>query len=186
MSKNKLIARSLALHRMLAIVLCLPLLTATAQKPKSTDVRLEIQPDSTGKALVTWSITNDTKLAVYVYDFFLWGPAEWDEEKGGVTILGTEPSREEAGCPPNRVAPVLLLVIAPGRTIHGDFIDDRLKLAPQAKVAMRIAIFNDPYKVVEEWKRFYNTAANTAITTPSSVREQSSKATLFSCRRQDS
>ena len=155
MSKDKLMARSSAVRRVFAIFLCLSLLSAAAQKPKSTDVRLEIQPDSTSKALVTWSITNDTKLAVYVYDFFLWGPAEWNEEKGGVMILGTAPSREEGGCPPNRVAPVLLLVISPGRTIHGDFIDDRFKLAPKAKVAMRIAIFNDPFKVVEESKRFY-------------------------------
>ena len=143
------------MRKTFAVLLCLLSLNVVAQKPKSTDVSLEIQPNSTGKALVNWSITNNTKLAIYVYDFFLWGPAEWDEVKGDVTILGTAPSREESTCPPNRVAPVLLLVIAPGRTIHGDFIDDRLKLGPKAKVAMRIAIFSDPYKVVEESKRFY-------------------------------
>jgi hypothetical protein len=143
------------MSRILVGIICFLSLSAGAQKPKATDVHLEIQPDPTGKALVNWSITNNSKLAVYVYDFFLWGPAKWDDVKGDVTILGTAPTQEEAICPPNRVAPFLLLVVFPGRTIHGDFIDDRLKLAPKAKVAMRIAIFSDPYRVVEESKRFY-------------------------------
>ncbi len=142
------------MRKVFPIFLYLLFLSAAAQKPEKTDVHLVAQPDFTGKALVKWSITNESKLAVYVYDVFLWGPGEWNEQEGDVTILGTTPSREEPGCP-NRVAPVLLLVIAPGRTIHGDFIDDRIKLAPKAKVVMRIAIFSNPYRVVEESKHFY-------------------------------
>ena len=137
-----------------AFVLFLLSLSIAAQKPKITDARLEIQPDPTGRTLVNWSITNRTDLAIYVYDFFLWGPAPWNDEKGDVTILGTAPSKEQHTCPPNRNVPVLLLVIAPGRTIHGDFLDDRLRLAPKSKVAMRIAIFSEPYTVAEEQKRF--------------------------------
>jgi hypothetical protein len=144
------------MRKILAVLLCIFSFSALAQKPKAADVRLEIQPDPAGKALVNWSITNSSKLAVYVYDFFLWGPGEWNDQTGGVTILGTTPSTEEATCPPNRVAPVLLLVIAPGRTIQGNFVDDRLKLASQTKVAMRIAVFGDPYIVVEKAKTFAN------------------------------
>jgi hypothetical protein len=50
------------------------------------------------------------------------------------------------------------LVVAPGRTIHGDFIDSRLELAPKTNVSMRIAIFGDPYTVVEEAKKFFDSS----------------------------
>jgi hypothetical protein len=143
-----------AMRKVIAVLLCLLSLSAAAQKPKATDVRFEIQPDPTGKVLVNWSITNNSKLAVYVYDFFLWGPGQWNEQSENRTVLGTAPSREEPTCPPNRVAPVLLLVVAPGRTIHGDFIDSRLELVPKTNVSMRIAIFSDPYTVVEKAKSF--------------------------------
>ncbi len=142
------------MHKVIAALLCLLSLSAAAQKPKATDVRFEVQPDPTGKVLVNWSITNNSKLAVYVYDFFLWGPGQWNEQSKNRTVLGTAPSREEPSCPPNRVAPVLLLVVGPGRTIHGDFIDSRLVLVPKTNVSMRIAIFSDPYTVVEKAKSF--------------------------------
>src|SRR5579859_5900671 len=136
------------MHRVIAVLLCLLSLSGSAQKPKATDVSFEIQSDPTGTVLVKWSITNNSKLALYVYDFFLWGPGAWNEEKENRTVLGTAPSREEPSCPPYRVAPVLLLVVAPGRTIHGDFIDSQLKIVPKSIVSMRIAIFKDPYTVV--------------------------------------
>jgi hypothetical protein len=142
------------MYRLFAVLVCFFPLGATAQTPKGTDVRLEIQPDPTGKALVNWSITNNSTRAVYVYDFFLWGPAPWNERSENKIVLGTAPSREEATCPPNRVAPILLLVVAPGRTIHGDFVDSGLTLVPKTNLAMRIAVFGDPYKVSEEAKRF--------------------------------
>jgi len=143
-----------AMRKISAFVLFFLSLSIAAQKPNITDARIEIQPDPTGKALVNWSITNNTDFAIYVFDFFLWGPAPWNDQAGDVTILGTAPSQEQPSCPPNRVVPVLLLVIAPRRTIHGDFVDDRLTLGPKAKVGMRIAIFRDPYTVVEEQKQF--------------------------------
>jgi hypothetical protein len=142
------------MRKISAFVLFLLSLSVAAQKPKTTDVRLEIQPDPTGKALVNWSITNNTRLAVYVFDFFLWGPSPWNEQSGNRMVLGTAPSREEPSCPPNRVVPALLLVVGPGRTIHGDYLDSQLELAPKTNVSMRIAIFSDPYTVVEEEKRF--------------------------------
>ncbi|WP_348261044.1 hypothetical protein P8935_14670 [Telmatobacter sp. DSM 110680] len=142
------------MRRLIAICLCVLPLSVAAQKPKPTDVQLQIQRTSTASAIVDWSITNNTKFAMYVYDFFLLGPAPWNDQEGDVSILGTAPMRQEKGCPPNRVVPVLLLALPPGRTIRGDFVDDRMNLDPKAKVAMRIAIFNDPYKVVEDAKRF--------------------------------
>ena len=146
------------MYKMMVALLFLSGLSATAQKFKSDDVRLEIEPDPTGRALVNWSITNNSKLGMYVYDFFLWGPGEWNEQDEHLTVLGTAPSRETGGCAPNRVAPVLLLVVAPGRTIRGDFIDSELKLASKSYVSMRIAIFSDPYRVVEDTKRFVRDA----------------------------
>lgn len=139
---------------LVAVCLFLFSLGTLAQKLKPSDVSLKIQPDTTGKALVNWSIKNNTKFAVYVYDFWLWGPARWNDQRQDVTILGTAPSEEQHSCPPNRVVPVLLLPIFPGRTINGELADNLLKLAPRSKVAMRIAIFSDPYRVVEEQKRF--------------------------------
>jgi hypothetical protein len=70
-------------------------------------------------------------------------------------VLGTAPTKQEATCP-NRVAPVLLLVVAPGRTIQGDFVDSELKLPSKAELSMRIAVFDNPYNVVAEAKRFAN------------------------------
>jgi hypothetical protein len=142
------------MYKLIAVLLCLLPLSAVAQKPKAADVHLDIQPDPTGRALVNWSITNDSKLAVYVYDFFLWGLAPWDEINGNQAVIGTAPTREEATCPPNRFPPVLLLIVPPGRTIRGDFTDIDLKLAPKTNLSMRIAVFRDPYTVVEEAKRF--------------------------------
>jgi hypothetical protein len=172
-----------AMCKVFAVLLCLLSMSAAAQKPKKTDVRLEIQPDPTGKTLVNWSITNNTKLEVYVFDFFLWGPAEWNEEKEDLTILGTAPSREEPGCP-NRVAPVLLLVIAPGRTIHGDFIDDRLKLAPKAKVAMQSSTTRT--RSLRSRSASLRVAARIAYMTPLFARAPSWKVMLFSCRKHPS
>jgi hypothetical protein len=77
------------MHKAIAVLLCLLSLSAAAQKPQATDVRFEIQPDPTGKVLVNWSLTNNSKLAVYVYDFFLWGPGHWNEQSENRTVLGT-------------------------------------------------------------------------------------------------
>jgi len=143
------------MHKAIAVLLCLLPLSGVAQKPNARDIQLTVQPDSTGKAIVNWSLTNNSKLAVYVYDFFLWGPGPWTEKDSNHIVLGTAPMKQEASCP-NRVAPVLLLVVAPGRTIHGDFVDDGLKPPPKVQVSMRIAVFDDPYTVVAEAKRFAN------------------------------
>ena len=62
-------------------------------------------------------------MAVYVYDFYLWGPAYHIETVGDGAIIDTTPVTELRSCPPNRFPPVLLLVVGPQRTIEGDFSD---------------------------------------------------------------
>jgi hypothetical protein len=140
--------------KLIVALLFLLSLQARAKKPNAQDVQLAIKADASGKSLVTWSITNNSKLAVYVYDFYLWGPTAWVERTGNRIVLSTAPTKEEATCPPNRFPPVLLLVIAPGRTIHGEFADSELKMPATADVSMRIAVGSDPYSVVAEAKRF--------------------------------
>lgn len=144
------------MYKMIATLLCLLPLAGVAQKPNARDVQFEVKPDPSGKALLSWSITNNSKLAVYVYDFFLWGPTAWVERSDNRIVLSTTPTKEEATCPPNRFPPVLLLVVAPGRTIHGDFVDSQLKVPPNADLSMRIAVGDNPYTVVDEAKRFAN------------------------------
>ncbi len=43
-----------------------------------------------------------------------------------------------------------------GGVIEGDFADDELKQAGGDDVSLKIAVGSEPYKVVEEAKRFYN------------------------------
>jgi hypothetical protein len=140
--------------KLIVTLLCVLPLQAVGQEPNPQDVQLAIKADPKGRSVLTWSITNNSKLAVYVYDFYLWGSAAWVERTGNRIMLSTAPTKEEATCPPNRFPPVLLLVIAPGRTIHGEFADSELKVPPTAAVSMRIAVGSDPYSVVAEAKRF--------------------------------
>lgn len=142
------------MYKVIATLLCFLPLAGVAQKPNAADVQFKVRPDQTGKALLAWSITNKSKAAIYVYDFFLWGPTPWVERGDERIMLSTTPTVEEATCPPNRFPPVLLLVIAPGRTIHGDFVDKELKVPSKANLSMRIAVGDDPYTVVTEAKHF--------------------------------
>ena len=122
------------------------------------------RPDSVSVALTSasaegtlhWAITNHDKVAVYVYDFFLWGPALSVDHSPEKTTFNTTPVVEQPSCPPNRVAPVLLLVVAPGRTITGELQDDRLQQLAGKAVSLRIAVGSDPYTVVDEAKRFFD------------------------------
>jgi hypothetical protein len=127
-----------------------------ATKPKPNSVQLSITTASSKDAVIHWKVTNNNDLAVYVYDFFLWGPALSVEQSPDRTVFNTTPLTEQATCPPNRVAPVLLLVVAPGRTITGELQDERLKDLRGKGVALRVAVGLDPYSVVDETKRFFN------------------------------
>ena len=124
-------------------------------KPRPDSVSVAVTSAST-EGILHWAITNHDQVAVYVYDFFLWGPAlsvDYSPEK---TTFNTTPVVEQPSCPPNRVAPVLLLVVAPGRTITGDLQDDRLERLAGKAVSLRIAVGSDPYTVVDEAKQFFD------------------------------
>jgi hypothetical protein len=136
-----------------------------------------VKPDPSGKALLSWSITNNSKLAVYVYDFFLWGPTAWVERSDNRIMLSTPPTKEEATCPPNRFPPVLLLVVAPGRTIHGDFVDSRLKVPPNADLSMRVAVGIILTRWLMRRSGSLTATASTVPMAPSCAGEPSSTAT---------
>jgi hypothetical protein len=90
-------------------------------------VHLGVTKPTQDGALVHWKITNTLETAVYVYDFYLWGPAYHLEKQQDRTIINTTPVTEEASCPPNRFAPVPLLAVGPHRTIEGDFTDPDIR-----------------------------------------------------------
>jgi hypothetical protein len=111
-------------------------------------------PSRNKNAILHWKITNDSKLAVYVYDFYLLGPAYHVQKDAENVILDTTPVKEEPSCPPNRFPPVLLLV-GPGRTIEGDLVDSSIGDLQDKLISIRVAVGPDPYTVVAEAKRFY-------------------------------
>ena len=125
-------------------------------KPRPETVALAITSASSTDANLHWAITNHNDMAVYVYDFYLWGPALSMDESQGRSIFSTTPTVEEPSCPPNRFAPVLLLVIGPGRTISGELQDERIKPLAGRTASLVIAVGSEPYTVAEEAKRFYN------------------------------
>jgi hypothetical protein len=127
-----------------------------AQPPSlSKDVHLEISAPKDSNSLLDWKISNTGSLRVYVYDFYLWGPAYRLEQDSGKVRIETAPVRERPGCAPNRFPPVLLLGIEPGRTIRGDFKDTEINLHPGDMVTLTIAVGTDPYGAEALVKRFY-------------------------------
>jgi hypothetical protein len=150
-------------NRLLSLVLFWPLATNPAgtaaqeiTKPKSDSARVVVTEASSKHGVLRWKITNQNELAVFVYDFFLWGPALSVELLPEKTVFSTTPLAEQATCPPNRVAPVLLLVVGPGRSITGELQDERLRVLNGKAVSLRIAAGLDAYSVVDEAKRFFN------------------------------
>ncbi len=95
-------------------------------------------------------------MAVYVYDFYLWGPAYHVSATPDKTIIETTPLTEIRSCPPYRFPPVLLLLVGPGRTIEGDFTDPEVRIVSGKPVSLQIAVGTNPYSVVAEAKRFYS------------------------------
>jgi|WetSurMetagenome_2_1015567.scaffolds.fasta_scaffold477869_1 hypothetical protein len=130
---------------------------AAAQNRKllQTAISLEIARPMVNGAVLHWKITNNLEFAVYVYDFYLWGPAYHVEHAGDKVTIETTPVTEKPGCPPNRFPPVLLLVVGPHRTIEGDFADAEITLNGKP-VSFRISVGENPYTVVDAAKRFAN------------------------------
>jgi hypothetical protein len=126
---------------------------AQFRKISQTAVSLEIARPVGEGSLLNWKISNKLDVAVYVYDFYLWGPAYHIEQAADRVVIETAPIAERPGCPPNRFPPVLLLVIGPHRTIEGAFADPELNLKGKT-TSLRISVGDDPYSVVEAAKRF--------------------------------
>jgi hypothetical protein len=125
-------------------------------KPRPDSVSVAVTSTFSTDGALHWAITNHNEVAVYVYDFFLWGPALRVDRSPEKTTFNTTPVVEQPSCPPNRVAPVLLLVVAPGRTIAGELQDDRLEQLAGNAVSLTIAVGSDPYTVVDEARRFFD------------------------------
>lgn len=115
--------------------------------PKIRDVSVELSTTTVQNQL-HWRIDNKSGVPVYVYSFYLWGPAYTTEMKPGITLLETSPTAPEGGCP-NRFPPVLLLLVPPGDYREGDFRDQRLQELNGKRVALEIGVGADPYTVVK-------------------------------------
>ncbi len=126
-------------------------LSASAQHQTSAKVRdVSVELSTTPiHGQLHWRIDNKSGLAVYVYSFYLWGPAYTTEVKSGITTLQTSPATPEGGCP-NRFPPVLLLLVPPGDYREGDFRDQRLQELRGKSVALEIGVGEDPYSVVKQ------------------------------------
>jgi hypothetical protein len=134
--------------------------TASAQSKSSIRDAVSFQLTKTSQegALVHWRITNSLGIAVFVYDFYLWGPPYHVDREQNRIVIETTPIDEEPSCPPNRFPPVLLLVIGPHRTIEGDFTDSTINGIKGKLVSMKIAVGTDPYTVVQEAKQFMSSS----------------------------
>lgn len=145
-------------HRMLfAIAACSAALVSAQPAPAiRSGVTLEIAKARSDGAVLRWKVANQLDVAVYVYDFYLWGPAYQVDREGEIVNVDTAPVKELRSCPPNRFPPVLLLAVGPKRSIEGEFEDPALTNLKARTVVFRISVGTDPYSVVEQAKRFAN------------------------------
>ena len=140
----------------LLVLLCqCALLVSSADGQQAKGVQLHLSRSSNPNALFHWKISNHGPESVFIYDFYLWGPAFRIQQTAGNVRVETTPVKEEPGCPPNRFPPVLLLHIAPGRSVEGDFIDEYIKVETGQTISMTIAAGTDAYSVGEQAKQFY-------------------------------
>jgi hypothetical protein len=125
-------------------------------RPDVSKIRFEITRSSHRNGSLHWKITNNSDDGVYVFDFFLLGPAYHIERTPGKVIFETTPVVRKPGCPPNRVAPITLLFIRVGGVIEGDFVDAEISKATGNRVSLKIAVGSEPDTVTEESKKLYN------------------------------
>jgi hypothetical protein len=126
------------------------------EKVPPSQVKITVTTSPKKDVLLHWAITNESDVGVFVYNFYLWGPAYEVERNGNRVILNTTPVKEMGGCGLDRLPPILLLVVAPHKTIEGDFSDAELKDVAGKLASMRIAVGSEPFTVVEQAKRFYS------------------------------
>jgi hypothetical protein len=124
--------------------------------PDVSKIRFEITRFSKDAGLLHWKITNNSDEGVFIYSFFLLGPAYEIERSSGKLIFDTCPITRSASCPPNRVAPLLLLFVRSAGVIEGDFVDEAVKQSRGDEVSLKIAVGLERHTVLEEETRFYN------------------------------
>ena len=118
-------------------------------------LHVELSRSMNHHALFHWKITNPGPESVYVFDFYLWGPAFRVRETTQKLVIQTTPEKESSGCPPNRFPPMLLLHVRPHGSIEGEFSDELLKLPPNKPVSMVVAYGTDPYELQEKAKLLF-------------------------------
>jgi hypothetical protein len=124
--------------------------------PDVSKTRFEITHVSKNAGSLHWKFINNSKDGVYIYNFFLLGPAFNIERTPGKVVFDTAPITRVAGCFPDRLAPLLLLFVRSGGVFEGDFVDADIKMSGGKKVSIKIAIGSEPNTVVEEEKRIFD------------------------------
>jgi hypothetical protein len=142
------------MNKLIVLLVHCALFVSAASGQGRENVQLQISKSSNPKALFHWTISNHGNESVFIYDFYLWGPAFRVQQTAGGIRIQTTPVKEEPGCPPNRFPPVLLLHVAPGRSVEGDFTDEYIKVEAGRTVSMTIAAGADAYSVGELAKQF--------------------------------
>jgi hypothetical protein len=120
--------------------------TGSAQSRSAIDVVLNISP-SPGKSQLHWAITNRSAFAVYVYSYYLYGPAYSLTRGTATSTLDTSPRTLEDSCP-YIFPPVLLLRVPANDYREGDFRDPQLGNFHGKKIALSIGLGINPYTVV--------------------------------------
>ena len=123
-----------------------------AAKVRVTGVSVQLSSSPQQHGQLHWKITNSSPSEVYVYSFFLYGPAYGTKDKEGKKVFDTVPTAQEGGCP-NRFPPVLLLRVPAGDYREGDFRDPVLRGLSGKTASIKIGVGPEPYTVVDEAHR---------------------------------
>jgi hypothetical protein len=142
-------------QRFVAAVFVIGMTICSWASPQSkvpiTGVELQLT-SSAVRGQLHWKIINHSQSSVFVYSFFLYGPAYGRETKDGKEIFDTAPISDDKGTV-NHFPPVLLLMVPAGDYREGDFRDPDLKNLGGKTVSLKIGIGANPYSVVEEANR---------------------------------
>jgi hypothetical protein len=147
---------SRCLNILLAIMLNVTSGYCSTGTPGVNKIRFEITRSSKQTGVLHWRFTNNSADGVYIYNFFLLGPAFNIERNPGRLVFDTAPITRVASCFPDRLAPLLFLFVRSGGVFEGDFVDSEIKKAAGQKVSIKIAIGSEPDSAVEEEKRIFD------------------------------
>jgi hypothetical protein len=129
-------------------------LPGSAQSQPSLNVVLNVKAVP-GSSQLHWTITNRSPSAVYVYSYYLYGPAFSLTKGVTMTTLNTTPTTLEGSCP-YLFPPVLLLRVPAGDYREGDFRDSQLENFHGKSVNLSIGVGLNPYAVVSKAAKLRN------------------------------